>query len=178
MEKTAVFPARFHGNLTDGLDEGLAFDIADGAADLADDHVRPALFAHVVDKRLDFVGDVRNDLHGLPQIVAVPLLVQHVPIHLARREVAVLIEVFVDKALVVPQIEVGFRAVLGDEHLPVLIGAHRAGVDVDIGIEFLRSHLVASRFEQSSQARRGDALAKSRHHAARYEYIFHSSTSP
>ena len=44
-------------------------------------------FAHVVNKRLDLVGDVRNYLHRLAQIFAAAFLVQDVPIHLARRKV-------------------------------------------------------------------------------------------
>ena len=40
------------------------------------------------------------------------------------------------EALVVAEIEIGFRAVVGDEDLAVLVRAHRARIDVQIGIEF------------------------------------------
>ena len=43
----------------------------------------------------------------------------------------------VGEALVVAQVEVGLRAVLGDEHLAVLERAHRARIDVDVRVELL-----------------------------------------
>ena len=44
------------------------------------------------------------------------------------------------------EVEVGFRAVVGYENFAVLIGAHRAGVYVDIGVELLGSNLVPPAF--------------------------------
>ncbi len=43
----------------------------------------------------------------------------------------------VDEALVVAEVEVGLALVVGDEHLAVLEGVHRAGVDVDVRVELL-----------------------------------------
>ena len=39
------------------------------------------------------------------------------------------------EALVVTEVEVGLGAVVGDEHLAVLIGAHGPRVDIEVGIE-------------------------------------------
>ena len=36
------------------------------------------------------------------------------------------------------KIEVGFGAIVGDEDLAVLKRAHRAGIDVDVRVEFLQ----------------------------------------
>ena len=44
-------------------------------------------------------------------------------------------QVLVDEALVVAQVEVGLRAVVGDEDLAVLVGRHRAGIDVEVGVQ-------------------------------------------
>src|SRR5207237_333151 len=54
-----------------------------------------------------------------------------------RRGIRVAVQVLVDEALVVPEVEVGLAAVLGDEHLAVLERVHRAGDDVDVGVELL-----------------------------------------
>ena len=89
---------------------------------------------------------MRNHLNRLSQIFAVPLFGQYVPVHFPRRKIGEFIQVLVDKPLVMSQVEIGFRAVLGNEYLSVLIRAHRAGIDIDIGIEFLRSHLIAAHF--------------------------------
>ena len=58
--------------LADRFDERQAFDVADRAADLADDEIEPV----GVGQRefLDRVGDVRDDLDGRAEIVAAPLL--------------------------------------------------------------------------------------------------------
>ena len=45
-----------------------------------------------------------------------------------------------------PQIQVGFRAVVGDEYFPMLYGVHGSGVDIDIRVEFLHGYFVAARF--------------------------------
>jgi hypothetical protein len=65
---------------------------------------------------------VGNDLHGLAQVFAAALLVEHVPVHLAGGQVRVLVQVFVDEALVMAEIQIGLGAVVRDEHLAVLIG--------------------------------------------------------
>ena len=103
------------------------------------------MLADPIDKVLDLVGDVRDDLHGLAQILAAALLVEHVPVHLAGGEVGVLVQILVDEALIVAEVEIGLRAVLGDVDLAVLIGAHGAGVHVDVGVELLSGDLQAAR---------------------------------
>src|SRR5205807_5530613 len=63
------------------------------------------------------------------------------------REVVVAVHPRRLETLVVAQIEVGLGAVLGDEHLPVLEGAHRAGIDVDVRVELEEGDFDAARFE-------------------------------
>ena len=89
---------------------------------------------------LDFVGDVRNDLHGLAQELAPPLLVDDRQIDLAGGVVRVAGQRAVGEALVMAQVEVGFAAVVEHVDFAVLVGAHRARIDVDIRIELLHPH--------------------------------------
>ena len=63
MDKQAVLPARLVRDLAHSLDKGLTFDIADGAADFGDDDIGFGLAADTVDKFLDFVGDMGDDLN-------------------------------------------------------------------------------------------------------------------
>ena len=58
--------------LADRLEERQALDVADRAADLAEDEI-VALVA-LADEFLDRVGDVRDHLDGGAEIVAAPLL--------------------------------------------------------------------------------------------------------
>ena len=55
---------------------GKPFDVAGGAADLGDDHVGLGLLGDLVDAVLDFVGDVRNDLHGFAEVIALAFVVR------------------------------------------------------------------------------------------------------
>jgi hypothetical protein len=90
--------------LTDGLEEGERLDVAHGAAHLDDHHVvarRDAL-----DRRLDLVGDVRDDLHRAAQVLAAPFLGDDVQVDPPRGDVVRLRQRPVEEALVVPQVEV------------------------------------------------------------------------
>ena len=128
--------------------------------------------AELADDRLDLVGDVRNDLHGLAEELALPLLVDHRQVDLAGGVVRVAGERAVGEALVVAQVEVGFAAVVQHVDFAVLVGAHRAGVDVDVRIELLHPHAQAAALEQHADRRAGEALAQGADDAAGDEDVF------
>ena len=123
--------------LADGLQERLRLDVTHGPADLHDDDVGVALPRHPGDPLLDLIGDVRDDLHRGPQVIASSLLGDDLTVDLARGDVAGLGQGGVGEALVMAEVEVGLGAIVGDEHLAVLLRAHRPGIDVDVGVEFL-----------------------------------------
>ena len=171
MNEQGVVLALLQADLTRGLQKGLALDVAGGAADFGDDHVGPGLAAYAVDEVLDLLGDVGDDLHGLPQVLAPALLVEHIPIDLAGCQVGVLVQVFVDEALVVAQVQVRLGAVLGHIDLAVLIGAHGSRVHIDVGVQLLSGHLQPPALEETAQRGRGDSLAQTGHHAAGHENV-------
>ena len=70
MDKEAVLPSDFEGNLPNRFDEGLRFNVTDGAADFGNDHIGVRLLADAVHKILDFIRNVRDDLHGRAEILA------------------------------------------------------------------------------------------------------------
>ena len=65
VDEDGVVVPDFERELADGFEERQPLDVAGGAADLGDDHVGLGLLGQHVDAVLDFVGDVRDDLHGL-----------------------------------------------------------------------------------------------------------------
>ncbi|MNT30985.1 hypothetical protein D3C72_1668040 [compost metagenome] len=115
---------------------------------------------------------MRNDLDSLAQVVATPFLAQHRFVDLAGGEVVHLVHASGNEALVVAQVQIGFGAVFGDEHFTVLEGAHRARIDVDVGVELQHGHLQTTRLENGGERRGGDALAQGRHHTAGDKYVF------
>ena len=155
--------------LADRFQERQALDVADGAADLDQREIhRPAAVVQRLpgDRVLDRVGDVRDHLHGRAEIVAAPLLGDHLGIDAPGGGVVVLARVNAGKTLVMAEVEVGFRPVVGDEHLAVLVRAHRARIDVQIGVQLAQPHRIAARLQQRAEGGRCDAFAKRGNHAA------------
>ena len=171
MDVEGVARAHLPAHLPDGLQEGLAFHIAGGAADLGDDHIRPGLIAHGVDEALDLIGDVGDDLYRLAQILSPALLGDDIGVHPAGGQVGELVQVLIDEALIVAQVQVGLGSVLRHKDLAVLIGAHGAGVHIDVRVQLLGGHLQPTGLQQPAQGSCGDALAQAGDHAAGHKNI-------
>jgi hypothetical protein len=71
----------------------------------------------------------------------------------------------------VAQVEVGFRAIVGDEDLAVLEGRHGAGIDVQVGIELHQIDAQAAGFEQATDGGGGQALAEAGHNTAGHKDV-------
>ena len=147
-------------HLADRLEERQALDVADRAADLDDHDVRRAVARDARDPLLDLVGDVRDDLDRAAEVVPAALLRDHGLVDAARGHVGELGQVLVDEPLVVPEVEVRLGAVVGDEHLAVLVRAHRPRIHVDIRIQLEDGDPKAAGLEEPPDARGGDSLAQ------------------
>src|SRR5262249_34060855 len=144
-------------------------DVADRAADLAQHEVE-ALVA-LADEVLDGVGDVRDDLDGGAEIVAAPLLGEDLLVDAAGGDVVLARRRPAGEALVMAEIEVGLGAVVGDEHLAVLVGRHGAGIDVEVGVELAQPDLVAARLQERAEAGGSETFAEGGDHAAGDENV-------
>ena len=169
VDEESVLAAVLLAHLADGFEEGKRLDIADRAADFADDHID--VVGNFLDGGLDFVGDVRNHLHGFAEIVAAALLGDDLLIDAAGGEVIVAGEAGVGEALVVAEVEIGLGTIVGDEDLTMLKRRHGSGIDVEIGIELLETDPQAAAFQQATDARGGQSLAERRHNAARHKDV-------
>ena len=169
MNEAHVFGALLATPLAHGLDEGLGLDIAHRAADLGDDDVGLRAVCQAADAILDGVGDMRDNLHRAAQKVTPALPGDEALVDGALSDIGIMREVLVDEALVVPQVEVALEAIVGDEDLAMLEGAHGAGVDVEIGVHRLHGDLVATGLEQGTERGRRDALAQRRDDSTSYE---------
>ena len=159
VDVEGVLAADLAPQLADRLDEGLALDVADRAADLDDDDVGVMLARGEPHAVLDLVGDVRDDLDGAAEVVAAAFLGDDRGVDLTGGDVGGAGEVLVGEALVVAEVEVGLRAVVGDEDLAVLVRGHRAGVDVEVGIELHGRDTGAPALEHPPDRGGRDALA-------------------
>src|SRR5439155_27132950 len=146
-------------------------DVADRAPDLRDHDIEVLRLGDQLDALLDLVRDVRDDLNRAAQEVAAAFLADHRVIDGPRGHVGRARGVLVGEPLVVTQVEVGLRAVLGHEYLTVLERAHRAGVDVYVGIELLDLDAQPPAHQEPADRGGRDPLAQRRYDASRYEYV-------
>src|SRR5699024_2017793 len=107
VDEKRVPPPGLAAYLANGFYEGLALDIAYGAADLGYEHVRSRARGQGADAALYLVRDVRYGLHSAAQVLAAALLLYDAGVDPARREVRQAIELLVYEALVVAEVEVG-----------------------------------------------------------------------
>ena len=164
VHQDALAARAFMGELADRLEEGQALDVAHRAADLAQHEIDLV----VADGKeiLDLVRDVGDHLDGLAQVFAPPFLFQHVGINAAAADAVGAARGNAGEAFVMAQVQVGFRAVVSDEHLAMFKGRHGAGIDVQIGVKLTQPDREAPCLQQRAQCRRSQALAKRRHDAA------------
>ena len=133
MDVTDIVTAFFNTHLANGFQERQRFDITDRTTDFNQGHI--STFGTAFDQMLDLISNVRNHLNGFTQVFTTALFLDHRLVNLAGRKVIALVHTGAGKALIVAEIQVGFCAIFRHEHFTVLEWAHRAGIDVDVGIE-------------------------------------------
>ena len=170
MHVQNIFAAEVPAELAHRFEERQALDIADRPADFDDDQIRA--FGRGEDAPLDLVGDMRNHLHRRAEVIAAPFLLDDGVVDLAGGAVVALAHRRLHEALVMAEVEIGLRAVVGDEHFAMLRRTHRAGIHIDVGIHLEHRDLEPARLEQRAERRGGQALAERRDHAAGYENKF------
>src|SRR5690606_4599626 len=164
MHVDDIIAPKLDPELTDCLQKRQRLDVADRAANLH--HTNVGIARTQTNAMLDLVRDMRNDLNRRTQVVAAPFLCDDALVDSTGREVAVPGSRRAHETLVVPQIQVGLRAIRRHEHLAVLKRTHRAWIDVDVRIQLDHADFEASSFEDRPQGGRRDALAQRGHNTA------------
>jgi hypothetical protein len=154
-----VFAAYLTTELADRLDERLPLDVSNRAADLDDDDVGVMLPGSKPQALLDLISDVRDDLDRAAEIVTAPFFGDDRGVDLSSRDVRGAGEVLVGEPLVVSKVEIGLRAVVGNEDLTVLVWGHGARIDIEIRVELDGPDTRAPALEQPSDRSGGDAFA-------------------
>ena len=161
--------AHFHAELTRRLQERQALDVAHRAADFDDGYVGIARTQN--HPALDFIGDVRNDLHGATEIVTAALFLQHGVVDPSGGEVIRALHGRAGETLVVTQVQIGLGAVFGHKDFTVLERAHGARVNIDVGVELQQGDLDAARLEHRREGCRCNPFAQGRNHTTGDEDI-------
>src|SRR3989338_9488421 len=83
----SVALSQFPAHLADRFQERQTFNISDGAANLNDRNVHIAVMRNFSDRIFDLIRDMRNDLHGLAEIITAALFHDNGVIDLSGRDV-------------------------------------------------------------------------------------------
>ena len=108
----------------------------------------------------DLVGDVRNHLNRLAEKFPFPLLFNHGLVDLARGGIVFLGQPDVREPLVMAQVQIGFRAVIGYKNLAMLERTHGARVHVDVGIQLEEIDFKPAGLEQAADRGARQPLAQ------------------
>jgi hypothetical protein len=136
--------------LPDSLQERQPLNVPDRPAHFDDDHISVGGDPHLADLIGDLIRDMGDDLYRSAQVFSAAFARNDRSVDLPGRSVVVAAEVGVNEPLVVPQVHVRLGAIIGDEHFPVLVRIHRAGIDVDVGVKLQEGHLHPPSHQQAS----------------------------
>ena len=176
VDEHGVRFARFEQILADRLEERQTLDVARRAPDLDDGHIGGTLRGQLADTRFDFVGHVRNNLHGFSQVIAAALAGQHALVDLAARQVVAAAENAIGEALIMPEIQIGLGSIVEHIDLAMLVRAHRARVDVQIRVELAHGHTQPAALEQRAERSSGQSFAQRTDHAPGDKNGFHENS--
>src|SRR6187549_1347700 len=115
MDEDRIIAPLFITHLTNRLHERQRLNIANRAADLNDENIGLMRVSYSTYGSLDLVGDMRDDLDRLTQVVAASFLFDHGKIDPAARPVVCLRKLGVGESLVMPEIEVGLGPIICHE---------------------------------------------------------------
>ena len=158
VHEQSVIAPEFLPHLPYSFHKRQRLDIAHRASDFDDGHVH--VLRHFLHGSFDFVGDVRNDLHGLAEIIAAPLLGDDLLVNPSSGPVVIARQLGVGEALVVAEVEISLGAIVGDKYLAVLERGHGARIHVEVGIELHQVDSQPATFEQAAHRSRRQALTQ------------------
>ena len=146
-----------------GVDQQ-TLNVTDCAADFADGNV--VTFCRPENAPFDLIGNMRDDLDGAAEIIAAPFLGDYGLVDLAGRAVVLAPHRRRNVSLIVSQIQIGLRVVVGDKNLAMLIGTHGSGIDVDIRIHLQHGHFEAPALQQCTNGRGREPFSQRRNDSA------------
>src|SRR5690625_2562190 len=169
MHEDALIARLLLRELADRLEKGQPLDISNRAADLAKHEIH--LIRADAEEGLYLIGDVRDHLDGLAEIITTAFALEHRLVDAARRNGIAPARRNSGKALVMAEIQIRFGPVIGDEDLAMFERRHGARIDIQIGVELSEAHRIATRLQQRAKRGGGQPLAKARYDTARDEDI-------
>ena len=134
VHKQRLVMPKFDTELTNRLQKWQGFDITHGTTDLNQNDIRIVGAAH--HGFLDLVRDMRNNLHGSPEVIATALLGDNFFVDTTSRVVTRATALNRGKTLIMTEVKIGFSTIIGDIHFAMLERAHGSWIYIDVGVQF------------------------------------------
>ena len=150
MNNQTVF-TQFPLQLTYTLNERQRFNITNRSSNLSNYKVIIAFIAQNLNISFDFVGDMRDYLHGFTQEVAPAFFVYHILINPSGSDIIGTVSFNVEKSFVVSEIQIGLVPIHRHVTFTMFIWVQCSGIDIDVWIKFLVSHPEAACLKQFAQ---------------------------
>eukprot|EP00123_Amoebidium_parasiticum_P022120 comp8036_c0_seq1/m.3538 comp8036_c0_seq1/g.3538 ORF comp8036_c0_seq1/g.3538 comp8036_c0_seq1/m.3538 type:complete len:449 (+) comp8036_c0_seq1:966-2312(+) len=127
MDQQKVLVSHTELELAHGLNKRCTLNITNSASQLDDADLWLLVVSigtdlcHPLDPILDLIGDVWHHLDGLAEVVTAALLLNYIPVDLARCDVVVLVQRDVYEPLIVAQIEIYLPSIVKNVAFTVLV---------------------------------------------------------
>ena len=150
MQITHVVSACFVAELANGFKEREDLNVTYCSTHFRDDNIS-FVCGNSADTTLDFIGDVRNNLHGLSEIITTAFRSQNCLVNGTCCCIGTTCQILINESFIVTKVEVCFAAVISYEHFTMFKWIHRARVDVDVRIKLLHSDAQTAHLEQTTK---------------------------
>ena len=151
MHVQSALRTELPSQLTDGLQERLSLDVADGSAYFCYHEIEMFLGGIQQNPAFYLVGDMRHHLNRLAEIVAAAFAFNDAEVDAPCRYAVVARRLDARETFVVPKVEVGFKAVGSNVAFTMLVRVQRARVNVDVWVEFLDCYLISAGLQKLTQ---------------------------
>ncbi len=118
------------------LDEHDVLIIPHRAADLDDGDIGFVDLGGMFKPANDLVTDMRDGFNALATIAERPLLLDHMTIDHAARDVVITRQIPIQETFVVAHVLIGFKTRIQNKNLTVFGGVHGAGINIEVGVDF------------------------------------------
>jgi hypothetical protein len=146
------------------------FEVSNGSSDFSDNYIS-VIGSNTTDPALDFVGDMRNYLNSLSQVITASLSGQNGLINRSCSCIRTTSEILVNETLVVAKVKVSLATIVCHKHFTVLKRVHRARVNVDVRVKFLHCDAQAAHLQQTTKRRSSETLTEGTCNATCHEYV-------
>ena len=151
MNQNCIFMAHIMLELTNRLQERLAFDISYGSSHLDNCNLRIFCRRIAVKSALNLIGNMWDNLYSSSAKISSTLFLQDTPVNLTCGHIGILCQTLIDKSFIVAKIQIGLCAVVCYKHFSMLYRIHGSRVNINIRIKFLHRHCIPSCFQQTAK---------------------------